>query len=137
MVIREVVRARRASSWRLNERWTGGLGPGLDRYVIMRGLTAGHELGAPLAMDYCRAGISNGALTIASLYGAGAIRSILVWIRLPWPSMKFWDEAVQQAVLWMARESSSIDECMARSKRLGFTRACIRLDPSRLLQLGS
>lgn len=66
----------------------------------------------------------------------GAVRSALIWVRLPWLPMKFWGEAALRGVLRLAGELSLVDDGTAERKRLGFARACVKLDLSRPLRPG-
>lgn len=66
----------------------------------------------------------------------GAIRSALVWVRLPRLPAELWREASIRSILRLAGELVAIDEYTAERRRLGFARACIRIDLGRPLRPG-
>ncbi|XP_010937343.1 uncharacterized protein [Elaeis guineensis] len=66
----------------------------------------------------------------------GAITTALLWVRLPWLPVEFWDEEALQEVLRLVGELVSMDECTAKMRRLEFAKVCIRIDLGHPLLLG-
>ena len=60
----------------------------------------------------------------------------LLWVRLSWLPIEFWEEAAIQEMLRLVEDLIAVDDCTVELRRLGFARACMKVDLSQPLRLG-